>query len=174
MRWAGALGVRPPRLMQTLGGPQVGKPVSQSGKCLQLSYTLLDWQDELQALRANGDPPPCPCCSRRGFYEPKLAEPNRRYRACKFCGFWQDVDESPREVIRYECQGPGHWVADWKVPTKKWTCSCGKTYSLDQRVPWPADDPTHRWNQAPASGTQEDFRRFWSGRGMKVGPFGIP
>ena len=151
------------------------KQVSQSEKCLQLSYAVDDWQSEWAALRANGDPPPCPCCRRCGFYEPKLAPPSRRYRACKFCGFWQDVDESPREIIRYECQGPGgHWAADWKVPTESWTCSCGKTYSPEERVPWPADDAAHWWNQAPTSGTQNDFRKFWSQHGITPGPFGIP
>lgn len=146
-----------------------------SEKVLQPSYTLEDWQRELQTLQANGDPPPCPRCRRRGFYEPKWAPPDRRYRACKFCGFWHDVGKSPREIIRYECRSADHWAADWKAPTESWTCSvCGRTYSPEQRVPWPVDDPTHWWNEAPASGTQEDFRRFWSERRIQSGPFGIP
>ena len=150
--------------------------ISRSTKCLQLTYSLDEWQRDLDALRANSDPPPCPCCSRRGFYEPKWAEPNRHYRACKFCGFFQNVDDAPYDVIRYECRDPNHdVVADWKVPTETWTCTlCGRLYLPVQHVPWPADDPLHPWNQVPISGSQDEYRRFWNHHGSQVGPFGIP
>lgn len=149
--------------------------MSQSEECRRLSYTLSEWEAEVQALIAGGDPPPCPCCGRRGCYEPKFASPDRRYRACKFCGFWQNVGERPMQVNRYECRAPDHSVADWKVPTESWTCpGCGSTYRPEQSVAWPADDPAHEWNEVPTAGTQEALRRFWSERGMKVGPFGIP
>lgn len=37
---------------------------------------------------------PCPECGNIGFYSPRSGG-ERKYRACKFCGFWQDVDERP-------------------------------------------------------------------------------
>jgi hypothetical protein len=147
---------------------------STTGIRPSFTYTFEDWQNELHALRDGGDPAPCPRCGRRGFYEPKWAEPNRYYRACKFCGFWQNVGEDPMNVIRYECRAPDHWSADWKVATEAWSCMCGRTFTPDQRVSWPVNDKGHWWNEAPAYGTQADFRKFWSERGLEPGPYGIP
>ena len=57
-------------------------------------YTEDDWDSEMAALYSErGCPPGCPQCGRSGFYGPREAEGSRRYRACKFCGFWQHVGQ---------------------------------------------------------------------------------
>lgn len=139
------------------------------------TYTDADWHAENQTLLAGGNPPPCPRCGRRGFYAPRWAEPDRHYRACKFCGFWQNVDSPPHEIIRYECTGHDHCVADWKEPHESWACPiCGTSYTPTAAVPWPAHNPKHCWNKAPASGTQADFAAFWTNNGFPAPHFGIP
>ena len=139
-------------------------------------YTEYDWSKEDADLKRGKHPQPCPRCTRRGFYAARLAPPNRKYRACKFCGFWQDVGKAPHPIIRYECSGSdGHWVADWKEPHESWTCpTCGRRYTPEQAVAWPAEEPTHWWNQAPKAGTQADFIAFWRDKGISPPRFGIP
>jgi len=144
-------------------------------ECLDLRYTFSDWRREDSALKGGGDPQPCPCCRRRGFYAPRADDEARRYRACKFCGFWQDVEKEPHEIIRYECRDADHWMADWKEPHEAWQCPrCGEQSNPADAVPWPADDTSHWWHQAPTDGTQSEYRSFWKAKGVEVGPFGIP
>ena len=140
-----------------------------------MDYTLDDWTREDSALKGGADPAPCPRGKRRGFYAPRWAEPGRRYCACKFCGLWQDVGRPPHEIIRYECFGRDHCVADWKEPHESWACPvCGAAFTPDAAVPWPAENPEHCWNEAPAAGTQADYIAFWTGKGVLPPPFGIP
>jgi len=149
--------------------------IALSEKCRALSYAPADWQQEDSALRNGGDPQPCPCCSHHGFYAPRADDTNRHYRACKFCGFWQNVDKAPHEIIRYECRGSDHWEADWKEPHESWNCSrCRTLFHPNDAVAWPADDSSHWWHEAPTHGTQQDFRDFWSAKGITVSRFGIP
>ena len=86
----------------------------------QHSLTASVWEAEDRALKRGDDPPPCPRCRRRGFYAPRFAPPFRRYRACKFCGFWQSMDRPAHRIIRYECIRPDHRYADWKEPQEWW------------------------------------------------------
>ena len=146
-----------------------------SPDCLALAYTPTDWQRENDALEEGGDPQPCPCCDRRGFYEPREADYDRRYRACKFCGFWQDVGKQPHEIIRYECRRSDHYAADWKEPQESWACpKCSCEFNPPDAVAWPADDSSHHWHQAPRKGTQQQYRDFWEAKGGRVGRHGIP
>jgi hypothetical protein len=140
----------------------------------QYPYEDADWLSEDLALKSGGDPQPCPRCHRRGFYAPRFAKPNRRYRACKFCGFWQDVGMPPHPVIRYECTTGNHHVADWKGPDEPWTCpDCGRRFQPDAAVAWPSEDPYHPWRQWPQEGTQANFLAFLRARGYDSPPFGI-
>jgi len=146
-----------------------------SDNCRALSYARPDWQREQEYLKRNGDPQPCPCCNCRGFYAPRADDSGRRYRACKFCGFWQNVGSPPHEIIRYECRGSNHWVADWKGPHESWTCPrCGEVYRPEQAAAWPADDVSHWWHEAPKKGAQQDYRDFWTTKCVTVSRFGIP
>jgi len=148
--------------------------VALSSRCRTLIYSLAEWRVENAALEGGDNPQPCPCCRRTGFYAPRQADGPRFYRACKYCGFWQDVDKTPHEIIRYECRD-SHWVADWKEPHEAWTCpECKTIFHPDEAVLWPSENPTHWWGEAPVSGTQEDYRRFWAAKGMRVHRWGIP
>jgi hypothetical protein len=138
------------------------------------AYTLHLWTQESAALHAGEDPLNCPACLRRGFYGPREADQARRYRACKFCGFWQNVGQLPHEIIRYECRQPDHWTMDWREPHESWQCPiCTRPYSPSAAVPWPADDPTHPWHETPTAGSQADYISYWVSRGCPPPPFGI-
>lgn len=138
-------------------------------------FADVDWLAEDAALKAGAEPPECPQCLRRGFYAPRFAAPNRRYRACKFCGFWQDVGKPPQKIVRFECHHPdGTAVADWKEPTESWTCpKCRRAFSPGEAVPWPADNPSHSWNNTPQRGSQADYVAYWETQGVKPPTFGI-
>ena len=135
-----------------------------------MTYTIEQWTEEDAHLKSGGDPQPCPRCARRGFYAPRWAEGDRHYRACKFCGLWQDVGRPEHEIIRYEC-----CVADWKEPNESWACPvCGTTFTPDEAVSWPRANPAHPWNEAPMAGTQEQYSAYWLSRGVTPPLFGVP
>ena len=141
-----------------------------------LRLTATQWEAEDRALKRGADPQPCPRCARRGFYAPRFAPPWRRYRACKFCGFWQEMGRPPHKIIRYECVRPDHRYADWKEPQEWWTCpACQSRYSPAQSVPWPVHNRAHPWHEAPRRGTQRTYIDYWLAKGVKQAPvFGIP
>jgi hypothetical protein len=135
--------------------------------------SVQEWDAENGALPKGEPPAPCPVCRRRGFYAPRAAQA-RRYFACKFCGYWQDVGKPPHEIIRYECNGTDHAVADWKQPTGSWSCPmCARQFSPKEAVPWPNEVPNHPWHSAPTEGEQSDFVEFWRRQGMEVHSSGI-
>lgn len=139
-----------------------------------MKRTEQDWDTEDLALKLGGNPQPCPACSRRGFYAPRLAPPARKYFACKFCGYWQDVGCEPHTIIRYECRQKDHCAADWKDPREAWACPiCGREYSPEEAVPWPVDLPDHPWQGFPINGSQEVFRQHLLSLGKRPRPFGI-
>jgi len=133
-----------------------------------------EWEDEDRALRDGGDPTPCPRCGRRGFYGPRFAVPSRKYFACKFCGYWQDVNQPPHVIIRYECNQPDHRVADWKRPDEGWQCpGCGHAYQPVDAVAWPATVLDHLWRSMPEAGSQADFIDALRQIDNKPRPFGV-
>jgi len=66
-------------------------------------YTEKQWEEEMRVGLFCGQHSPfgscnleCPSCSEVGFYGPRKTENDkgeitRKYRACKWCGFWQDA-----------------------------------------------------------------------------------
>ncbi len=145
-----------------------------SSRCLELTFSLNEWETEDRALKHGADPQPCPCCQRRGFYAPREADDGRRYRCCKFCGFWQDLEKHPHEIIRYECRASTHRASDWKEPHESWSCpECQTVFEPANSVAWPVDDTSHPWRNAPLTGTQEDYCSYWRAEGSSVPPFGI-
>lgn len=152
-----------------------GRPDTSGMPMSEPDYTQADWAQEVQALREGDDPPPCPGRDRRGFYAPRGDDDGRQNRACKFCGFWQDVGKPPHTIIRYECpHGNGWGVADWKEPHESWDClHCGKHYTPDEAVACPLERPNHIWHKAPEEGFQEDYNRFRVDLGLPPRPFGI-
>jgi hypothetical protein len=77
-----------------------------------MTYTDADWSAEYLALFAKSlAPPPCPSCGRTGFYGPRRADDDRRYRLCKFCGFYQGSATSlPNAVRQFTGAQAGRWL----------------------------------------------------------------
>ena len=144
-------------------------------------YTEQDWLAENTTLQHGVDPQPCPQCGWTGFYSTREADPPpgetkpRRYRGCKFCGFWQDVGKQPDQLIRYECHHPNGTVRhDWKYPRENWNCpDCGTHYEPSASVRWPADDPRHPWRNVPQHRSQAYYLAHWLAQGLDARPFGV-
>jgi len=101
----------------------------------------------------------CPRCHSLGFYGPKKSvgsngEIDRKYRACKFCGFWQDVwgyvfnDRGDKhyycaQVYCSKCGG----LLDWTVPWVKELGNCEKCGNPLQRAKCAIDDPNHIYHK---------------------------
>ena len=127
-------------------------------------YTPVDWQADRDA-EGRGDVLRCPNCEHANWYHPVGIPPDsgaeRKYRACKVCGFWQEADGKPAyrcwmtvhtclgslaEGAR--CQfcgawGPRTWHAGcWRIlPSRELgvtTCpNCGVILTPGHVVPWP-------------------------------------
>lgn len=102
---------------------------------------------------------PCPNCNTLGFYGPRIypkppAEPNRKYRACKFCGLWQDVSGYPGTkkegklfyCIPIRCSNPACKTFQYTESNLSKPCEkeCGGICKEDK---WPVDDPDHEWHK---------------------------
>jgi len=102
-----------------------------------------------------GGPLSCPSCKTIGFYGPRAnTSPDgniiRKYRACKFCGLWQEswghiFDErggNAYRCIHLLCVKCGTY--NWTIANPNKKCeNCGG----DSRVvDWPSDDPSHPYN----------------------------
>lgn len=134
-------------------------------------YTRADWEAESFSIFAEGaDPGACPQCGRTGFYGPRFADPDRRYRACRFCGFWQDVDGGAERYLptAHACElwpevskAPYIW---WIEPgTDAYDCPfCQEPVLVDSStVPVPADTPQHPWWRIPQGRGQSFYQRLW-------------
>lgn len=104
-----------------------------------------------------GGPLPCPCCKTIGFYGPRRNPPEgeitRKYRACKFCGLWQEVwgtgfndrgGKAFRCVALY-CNTCGSY--DWTLPKDLDDYKlCSNCNDSNKKVDWASDDPSHPFN----------------------------
>ena len=146
-------------------------------KC-ELEYSDADWEQEVHALVGErADPAPCPRCGRTGFYGPRGADPGTKYRACRFCGFWQAVGQEPvrfRPMV-HACAGwpecaaaPYVW---WIHPDEKgYTCPyCHQRIWVEgdrgliegTLVTAPSDDPSHPWRLLPQNRPYAHYVTFW-------------
>jgi len=95
---------------------------------------------------------PCPQCKTIGFYGPRkdpIDNPTRKYRACKFCGFWQDIwgkniektGGKPYQCIMVICKNcqTYDWRADWAF----YLGSCPKCHATMEKAQWPSKNPNH-------------------------------
>lgn len=132
-------------------------------------FTEADWQREfesatpLQGRRDDGTvmPPmgsdiPCPVCGVTGFYGPRIEEtdgkPERLYRACKFCGFWQEASGELRDSFG----GQPYWCfsvycgtcffLDWRFPEMA-AGNCEHCGCPVREVPWAIDAVEHPFNR---------------------------
>ncbi len=86
----------------------------------QLPFSRADWEAACFAAFGEGrDPAICPDCGRTGFYGPRIEEPERRYRQCRFGGFTQGVDRAP-ERYRPTVHRCTHWPSCAHAPYVWW------------------------------------------------------
>ena len=134
-------------------------------KFAYITYPLEVWQAENFLLR-NGVTAACPFCHKVGFYYPCYANGERRYRACKFCGMWQEVGGPAYRcvAVSHKCKtARNKRVYNWFVPwsdnvknlnkkTKAPKCQCGRTW---WRIKWAIDNPHHAfWKYGSVQGTR--------------------
>ena len=130
-------------------------------------YTEKQWEEEMNLNKLCGQHPNwsssgcslgCPQCKSIGFYGPKVTkneagEITRKYRACKFCGFWQEAwgknkDERGGEPYRCviiscdKCQ-----IYDWQAPWAYEPKSCEKCHAEMQVTEWASDNPSHPFHK---------------------------
>ena len=138
-------------------------------------YSPGDWAADMVALHIrNAQPQPCPRCGRTGFYGPRHDGAARMYRACKFCGFWQDVGGQvvPHTATVHNCsQWPdvaGAKYIWWVSPLEKsYRCPyCGTQVDVaSSTVPKPIDDQNHPWARMPQGLSFGDSHSWWKANG---------
>lgn len=125
-----------------------------------MEYSLEQWKKEAVIMinscrhsKAGSCVIACPSCKTFGFYAPRYAPTGnqekdnnlegRKYRGCKFCGFWQEVDNGePYRCIALRCDTCG--IDDWTQPKEeKDFKSCQKCHSKYKRGKWAIDNPEH-------------------------------
>jgi hypothetical protein len=135
-------------------------------------YTEAQWEKEMEFGRpanialpggrvfAFGTTLPCPHCGTVGFYGPRISGEGptlRKYRACKFCGFWQEASGELYEKYggaAYRCRMVhcgNCGTYDWRLP---WgddlgTCNICKNPHL-VKAPWPTENPDHPFHALAA------------------------
>jgi hypothetical protein len=121
-------------------------------------YDEAHWFQEIY-LSQFGGALKCPSCHTLGFYNPRRGEQDgkpRLYRACKFCGFWQEAKGSvfdqyggePYRCRIFHCPDCstdasrypfGHY--DWRLPLEtSLICACGRV--MDEAQPVATSGPT--------------------------------
>lgn len=126
-------------------------------------YTEQQWKEEIKAPGitinfsegpfAFGTILPCPLCKTVGFYGPRISgkegENPRKYRACKFCGLWQEASGNAREKLgpkAYRCiaiRCPKEHIYDWRMPEITNFGNCQVCQSPLEKTDWAFDNPSH-------------------------------
>lgn len=120
-------------------------------------YKLKQWEKEMkissfcggQHWPAGSCTIPCPKCGVVGFYGPRGDTSGRKYRACKFCGFWQEVGGKPYRCITVycdKCQTSDTY--NWHIPP--WTQGseyCPKCHAQLKQTKWASDNPSHPFHK---------------------------
>lgn len=133
-------------------------------------YPASVWDEEAFAVFAEGrDPQPCPVCGRMGFFGPRVVGVVR-HRACRFCGFYQEVD-GPAARATPTVHGCGEWPEIARAPYIWWaapgeasyTCSfCRGTVEIGAcTVTPPSEDRKHPWWRVPQGRNRFYYARFW-------------
>jgi len=143
-----------------------------------LEYSEQEWEEESYALFVErAAPRPCPHCGRTGFYGPRAADPGKKYRACRFCGFWQFVGEAPIQY-RPTAHGCPEWPDCARAPYIWWIDPDEKAYTCpycDQQVVvetqntfrkgalvlGPSEDLSHPWRKVPQGRDYDYYQRLW-------------
>lgn len=97
---------------------------------------------------------PCPRCNTFGFYGPRVLYENgeiiRKYRACKFCGLWQEAfgkDKNAHGGKAYRCVAvfcDFCGIYNWQTPWGGFEPGgCPRCHKKTIRINWASDDPNH-------------------------------
>ncbi len=121
-------------------------------------FTEEQWESEMQSPGIQveltsgpfsfGKSLPCPVCEVVGFYGPRVAG-QRKYRACKFCGFWQEVPKEPLTIWGnkgYRCTHiycPNGHEYDWVHPNINEFRNCKTCNAKLEKTDWASDNPNH-------------------------------
>ncbi len=130
-------------------------------------YTEKQWEEEMRLDKFCGQHPnwfhsgcslQCPKCRSVGFYGPKVTVNNageitRKYRACKFCGFWQEAWGSvwnerggePYRCIAFYCDKCKSF--DWRFPWTDRLERCTNCHTEIKKIKWASDDPNHYFHK---------------------------
>lgn len=127
-------------------------------------YTEQQWAEEIEAsgvaikipgfpLFEYGTTLPCPKCKTVGFYGARIAGSEgynpRKYRACKFCGLWQEASGEARNRLgtkAYRCIAiycPNGHIYDWRMPEIKDFGNCPVCQTKLEITDWASDNPNH-------------------------------
>ena len=95
-------------------------------------YKLDHWNIEVR-LNKTGQGLICPWCELGGEYGPRQdGVSNRRYRACKNCGIFQNINESKEQAILAKCECG---VGAWTLSKEGKNCDkCGKYIKLNEDI----------------------------------------
>jgi hypothetical protein len=160
------------KIRGTANSSQTSQPVSHRIEVAGIGdYHRQEWDEESYALFAEGgDPGACPDCGRTGFYGPRFADPEERFRDCRFCGFFQMVDVPARRYVptAHDCET---WPEVSQVPYIWWVSPdldafdcpfCTEPILVDSAtVPSPIDTPKHPWWKIPQGRSQPFYQRLW-------------
>lgn len=125
-------------------------------------YTEKQWTEEMalsSPLSSLGSCLRCPNCKTLGFYGPRVVQNNkgeitRKYKACKFCGFWQEAwgdvyNERGGEAYRcitVLCDKCGAY--DWRVPWSKQLGNCINCGNANiKQAEWASNDQNHPFHK---------------------------
>ena len=102
---------------------------------------------------------PCPQCKTVGFYGPRKypleGEVKRKYRACKFCGFWQEAwgfvydrrGGDHYRCIALRCTNKNCNAFNYTENNLNKLCENKKCKSKTKISKWPSDDPNHEFQE---------------------------
>ncbi len=127
-------------------------------------YTEKQWEEEMKRSffcgrhwGAGSCIIPCPRCGVIGFYGPRGgSSQGRKYRACKFCGFWQEVWGSifnkrggkPYRCIAIYCEKCKTLdTYNWKEPWAKSFGNCKKCHAELKKTNWASDNSNHPFHK---------------------------
>ncbi len=92
---------------------------------------------------------PCPLCCEVGFYSPRFTdgERPRKYRACKYCGFWQEAEGEAKDrlgpkayrCVFVRCPEDGE-IYDWFMPGDPFR-NCRHCNGQYIEAVWPVSEP---------------------------------
>ncbi len=132
-----------------------------------MKYTEKQWEEEMkislssfcggQHWPAGSCTIPCPRCGTVGFYGPRGSSSNgRKYRACKFCGFWQEAwgsvyDERGGKPYRCitvycdKCQTSNTY--NWHLPETQKFGYCPRCHTELKKTKWASDNSSHPFHK---------------------------